>query len=77
MESASIKIIDKSEVEQFPCKGLKLVTCFVVKNSTANGKPSVIMRFTDGENFYEYETTGNLFEAMASAVPQIHPGGAW
>lgn len=66
MISANVKIINKDEVEQFKCKGLELVTCFVVKKGMKSGRNSVIMRFKHGPEFFEFETSSNLMTMMGN-----------
>lgn len=66
MVTAEVKVIKKEEVEQFQCIGLELVKAFIVMKATENGKNTVILRFKNGPNFFEFETTAAIFSAINS-----------
>jgi hypothetical protein len=70
MNMIELQIVSKDKVEQIPCKGLLLDKCIIVKEATAKGLPTIIMRFHHCKEIFEYETTLALFK-MVSEVPII------
>jgi hypothetical protein len=68
MNVAPIKLIEKEDVEQFPCKGLELQEVFVVEGSTRSGLPTVIFRFKHQHEYFEFETTGRIVNGISAIV---------
>ncbi len=71
MQLVNVEVIEKADVEDFACKEVELVKAFIVKNGMQSGLPSVILRLTDGKDWFEADVTGQIIAVVGHMTQEI------